>query len=357
MKIGHLSRIGLIAFVAMITVVIPGCASKKPVAKNYLIFPPPPDEPRIQYLMSYGAEMDLGGGGRFKEFVVGQEKIHRPIWKPYGVAIRNGKIYVCDTQAANVSVTDLTKRKMRYIKPEGLAAMKTPINVAVDADETIYVTDTGRAQVLIYDRQDQLVEALGKKDEMKPCGVALSGDRFYVTDLKNHCVRVYNKTNRELLFTFPKDTKDENSRLYQPTNIAIDKKGRVCVSDTGGFCVKVFDLEGNHQRTIGDLGVTPGQFTLPKGIAVDQEGRIYVVDAAAAVIQLFDAEGKLLMYFGDSRSSGEAGLYLPAGILVDYENTSYFNKYLAPGHKLDYVILAINQAGPHKVSAFGFLKK
>ena len=129
------------------------------------------------------------------------------------------------------------------------------------------------------------------------------------------------------------------------------------VSDSRGFCIKIYDAEGNFIRAVGDLGVTPGQFTLNKGIGVDREGRFYVVDAAAPVVQLFDNEGRLLMWFGEPKSSGPAGLYLPAGLTVDYDNVGLFQKYAAPGYKLEYLILLTNQVGPQKVSIFGFLKK
>src|SRR4030095_9414656 len=108
------------------------------------------------------------------------------------------------------------------------------------------------------------------KNEMKPCGIALDAQRLYVTDMSNRCVRVYQKSNRELLFTAPRSTK-EHSELFAPTNIAVDKEGRLYVSDSQGFAVKIYDAEGNYLRTIGALGVTPGQFGLPKGIGVDHE--------------------------------------------------------------------------------------
>lgn len=347
--IRYLSALGLLAAA--------GCATHRAPPKTYLFFPPAPDEPRIQYLMSFGAESDLGGPSRFSEFVAGENKIYRPIIKPYGLGIRNGKVYVCDTQAANVSISDLAKRKVRYLKPQGQAAMKVPINVAVDKDETIYVTDTGRGQVLIYDKEGNLVEAVGKKDEMKPCGLALASDKLYVTDLKTASVKVYNKRSRELLLSFPAKGKNEHAKLFQPTNLTVDSNGRIYVSDSGGFAVKIFDSEGNYVRTVGELGVTPGQFSLPKGIGVDREGRFYVIDAAAPVVQLFDTEGRLLMFFGQPATSGEAGLYLPAGLTVDYENVGAFQKYAAPGYKVEYLILLTNQVGPQKVSVFGFLKK
>jgi sugar lactone lactonase YvrE len=334
-----------------------GCATHKPAQKNYLFFPAAPDEPRIQYLMSFGAESDLRGASKFSEFVAGQEKVMRPIWKPYGVTIKHGKVYVCDTQIGAVTIADLQKGRFKLLKPEGQEAMKLPVNVAVDKDEICYVTDPSRGQILVYNKEGRLLEAVGKKGEMKPCGLALAGERLYVTDMKNSCVRVYNKADRKLLFSFPQNPTNDLARLFQPTNLAVDNKGRIYVSDSGGFATKIFDAEGNYVRTVGELGVTPGQFSLPKGVGVDHEGRFYVVDAAAPVVQLFDAEGRLLMFFGQPAASGSAGLYLPAGLTVDYENVGLFQKYAAPGYKLEYLILLTNQAGPQKVSVFGFLKK
>ena len=334
-----------------------GCATKKPAPKNYTFFPPAPEAPRIQYLMSYGSETDLGGHGGFQDFIVGNEKTFKPIFKPYGVAIRQGKVYVADTQGANITVADLAKCRLDILKPDGQEAMRLPINVAVDKDLTCYVTDITRGQVLIYGKDHRLLGALGKPGEMKPCGIALAADRLYVTDMTNHCVRVYNRGSRELLFSVPREPADEKARLMGPTNVAVDEKGRICVSDTQGFVVKIYDSEGKFLFKIGELGVTPGQFALPKGVGMDREGRIYVLDAAAPVIQLFDAEGKLLMFFGQPNGKEPGALYLPAGLAIDYDNVRLFQKYVAPGYKLQYLILVTNQAGPDKVSVYGFLQK
>jgi DNA-binding beta-propeller fold protein YncE len=334
-----------------------GCATKKPAAKEYMVFPPPPDEPRIQYLTSFGSEDDLHKASKFNAFIVGQEKVLRPITKPYGVAIKGGKIYVCDTQAGCVAVADLVKGRIHYLRPQGTSAMKMPVNVAVDKDDTVYVTDTLRGQIMVLGQDGGLIEAVGLKDEMKPCGLAIAGDKLYVTDLKNSCVRVYDKATRKVLSTFATKDGDPQGRVFQPTNLAVDSKGNVYVSDTGGFVVKVYDASGHYVRTVGEHGVTPGQFSLPKGLAVDRDNRLYVLDAAAPVVQLFDAEGRLLMFFGQPNTSGDAGLYLPAAMTVDYENAGLFQKYVQPGYKAEYVILLTNQVGPHKVSVFAFLKK
>ena len=350
-------RIRAAALPLLVVSLLAGCATKSPRGKEHVFFPPPPDEPRIQFLTAFGSEADLADAGTFTDFIVGSDKITRPIWKPYGVAVTKGTVYVCDTQAANIGVVDLRKRRIRYIRPGGREAMQTPINVAVDAAGNRYVTDTKRGQVLIYNKDDKQTGEIGRQGEMKPCGIFIAGDRLYLTDLASHSVRVYSLPARQLLLSVPRDARDEKSKLHSPTNVSVDRDGRIYVSDTGGFTTKVFDAEGNHVRTVGELGLNAGMFALPKGIAVDRERRMYVVDGATAVVQMFDDRGRLLMYFGEPKSSGPAGLYLPAGIAVDYENVPLFQKYVAPGFQLEHLIFVTNQAGRQKVSVYGFVRK
>lgn len=339
---------------------LPGvvCHAKGPKeAPAPIFFPVPPDEPRIQFLAGFSTEeemTEMAGKRSFFRFIVGTEKIQRPIVKPYGIAATPGKFYICDTVPATIEIVDFDKHKLSYFQPTGDATFGTPINIAVDADETLYVSDTKRNQVLIF-KGEQYAGAIGKLNEMKPVGIALTEKRIYVTDLMNHCVRVYDKATRNELFTFPKvDELDVSAELYSPTNIAIDKGGRVIVSDTGGFVVKIYDAEGRYLKTVGEQGLSPGTFSLPKGVAVDREGRTYVVDANTQIIQIFDAEGRILMYFGDPSLTGGGATSLPAGIAIDYDNVKRFEQFAAPGFALEYLILITNQTGGHKVSVFGF---
>ncbi|MDW8309516.1 MAG: 6-bladed beta-propeller [Verrucomicrobiales bacterium] len=329
-------------------------APKQP--QEFIFYPPPPDEPRIQFLTAFSAESELAKRSRLSEFIVGDQQYQRPIWKPYGITTTPGKLYICDTLPKNLCIVDLAKRRFSYFKPEGQGVFKMPINVAVDAEGYRYITDTVRGQLLIYDKNGKFIEALGKAPDTKPCGVAVAGDRLYVTDMTNQCVRIYNRRTRELLLTLPRDRSNPQSRLFQPTNVALDPDGRIYVSDTTGFAVHLFDAEGNHLRAIGEMGLTPGRFALPKGIAPDRQGRFYVVDAATGVVQLFDREGRLLMYFGETQSGGAGALVLPAGIAVDYDNVKYFQQHVAPNRKIEYLIYVTNQAGPRRVSVYGFLQ-
>lgn len=359
MQSGRMKRwptLSIIGGAAVLAVMLSlaGCATKPKTAKTYIYFPVPPDEPRVQFLTSFSSEHDFAGSSRFTDYIVGAEKTDRPLAKPYGIALQHGKLYVCDSVPAVLDILDLSKGRLRYFGSSGDGRMRLPINVAVDTDGTQYVTDTTRGQVLIYSSTDEFLGAIGKKDESKPAGIAIAGNRLYVTDLKNHSVRVYDKAKRELLFSIPRNPADDKSRLLSPTNIAIDRQGRLYVSDTGGFFIQIYDAEGNHLRMIGEQGLSPGNFALPKGIAVDHEGRIYVVDAATQVIQVFDAEGRILMYFGNPKVAGPGGTDLPAGIAVDYDHLKFFQRYAAPGFKVEYLIFVTNQYGDQKVSVYGF---
>jgi len=334
-----------------------GCTSTKPAVKQtYTFFPPPPDDPHIQFLTSFSAESDFGRSRGFADYIAGTKQ-NPPLVKPYGLALSAGKIFVCDTVEGVVQVFDLKKRRAAYFAPPGEGRMKMPLNITIDDEGTRYVADTLRNQVLVYGPDGAFLSAIGKKDEFRPTDVAVTTNRLYITDLSAHAVKVYGKADQKFLFSIPVATNVAQGKLFSPVNLAVDKVNhRLLVSDIGGFAVQIYDLDGQYLHTVGQQGVGMGSFSRPKGVAVDREGITYVVDAAVQVVQMFDPQGRLLMYFGQPGASTRGELLLPAAVKVDYDNVSYFQKYVAPGHRCEYLILVTSQFGPSMVSVYGFLK-
>ena len=191
---------------------------------------------------------------------------------------------------------------------------------------------------------------------MRPTSVALGMDRIYIADLKGHCVRVYEKAGHKFLFTIPRtpeaDEEKEPGKLFMPVNLALDRQGRLYVSDMAACRIQIYDADGKHLRTLGSQGDLPGQFARPKGLVVDREDRLYVVDAATQVCQIFDAEGRLLLFFGEPEGS-QASLNLPAGVALDYDHLGLFQQYAAPDFVLEHLVIITNQYGPRKVSIYG----
>src|SRR5690348_5960064 len=83
-------------FIALL-VIIAGCATAPKIPQNFVYFPPPPDEPRVQFLTSFSSERGFSGGSRFLDYVVGSQKTDAAMAKPYGITLQRGKLYVCDS--------------------------------------------------------------------------------------------------------------------------------------------------------------------------------------------------------------------------------------------------------------------
>jgi len=335
-----------------------GCATPtKTAQKVYEFYPPPPDDPHLQFLMSFNSEVEFGANlsRSFMSYVTGEKPREKAISKPYGVATRGHKIYICDTDYGAVLVGDFKTKCMGLLHAQGQGVLKTPLNIALDDDGNFYVADSGRDQVMVYDKDENYVAAIGKLQEMKPRDVAVSKDRIFVADIQNHNVHVYDKATRNLLFDIPHgpDATNLARKLFSPTNLARDDKGRLYVADTGAVRVQVYDADGNYLRTVGGMGDSPGQFARVKGIAVDRESRLYAVDALSQVVQVFNQEGRLLTWFGEPGVTGKIQ-NLPAKVAIDYDDVNYFQSYVAPGFQVEYLVIVANQIGAHLISIYGF---
>jgi uncharacterized protein (TIGR03663 family) len=130
--------------------------------------------------------------------------------------------------------------------------------IAVDSDGSIYVADTFNHRIQKFDPQGNFLFSWGTP------GVSTAPGAARVT-------------------TF-----------FGPRAIAIDKQGRLFVTDTGNKRVQVFDREGNYISQFGKSGTGNGEFNEPVGIAVDQAGNIYVADTWNQRIQVFDPSFKFL---------------------------------------------------------------
>jgi DNA-binding beta-propeller fold protein YncE len=353
---------GCIAAVAA-AAMLAGCVSnpqqsdqnKAADASGPVFYPALPNSPRIQYLTTIASERDLAvRKDSFADFIVGEEKEAQRLTQPYGIALHKGKLYVADTGAGGLAIFDLAQQRFSFMTGTGAGRIKRPINIRIDADGTRYVTDTGRDQVLVYDRDDRFIRAFGVEGQFRPVDLAIAGDRLYVADILHHQIQVLDKGTGRLIFKFGKPGSGEGE-LFHPTNIALGPDGDIYVVETSNFRVQRFTAEGKPVRTYGSVGSTVGSFARPKGIAMDKTGRLLIGDAAFQNVQIFDNSGKLLMYFGQTEGRAD-GLNLPAGVSIDYDNIASFRRFADPKFSIDYLILVASQFGPNKVDIFAFGK-
>lgn len=336
-----------------------GCVTPPPVEEviesGPIFYPALPDTPRIQYLTTFSSSKDIRQPVEgFSSFILGkdQDKDAYYINKPYGVQIHDGIIYAVDIRGNGYAVMDLVNLKFDFVRGDGAGRMAKPINITIDKDGSKYISDAGLQKVLLFDKNDRFVQAFGVSGQFKPVDSAISGDKLFVVDIKDHEIEVLNKHSGVLLYKIGKPGADKGD-LYHPTNIKIGMDNHVYVSDTTNFRVQKFTIDGRYVKSFGSVGTGGGQFARPKGIALDRQDRLYVVDAAFENVQVMSPDGELLMFFGSPGGSPD-NINLPADIEIDYENTHLFQGYAHPDFKLEYIILVSSQFGINKVNVFGF---
>jgi len=320
--LSHATRYTLYA----ILVLFIGCASSPPKSEQpdkEFVWPPPPEIPRIKFLKQWSNEYDFGKPNKFLSFLIGKERIEW-LMRPNGVAADTaGNVYVADSTRRAVFVFDLEENILRLI---GRGTLTTPISLAIDNKRgIIYVSDSGSDKVYVLKKKNgDVITVLGVTEGYKnPSGIVFDEekDRLYVSDTQNHIIRVYDGNTRQPLFTIGKKGRGDGEFNF-PSYLAIDRSGRLYVVDAFNSRVQIFDPDGNFLKKFGKLGDASGFFSRPAGIGVDSEGHVYIVDTAFSNFQIFDEEGRLLLWVGNSgRQPGEFSY--PTGMYIDRKDRIY----------------------------------
>lgn len=346
-----------ILLIALLVGVLSGCAGKVAGPAAPIFFPPPPDEPHLQFLMGISDSTDIEGKPTgFSLVLTGKEKarVIKKVGKAYGVTAANGKLYVCSTGGGEVIIIDFVKKTFDFLKGNtGYGALKKPVNAAVDREGYLYVADAGRKEIVVYNPAGDFVRAFGKEFGGNIVDVAVYGEQLFALDNRANEIRVLDRKTGEQARSFGKGT-DAQKTVSLAANLTIDDKGFVYVSNIGSGNIVKYDVDGNFLKSFGKFGDNFGQFSRPRGIAVDHEGRIFVADAGHGNVQIFNKDARLLGFFGMSEKA-LATLNLPAGIAVTRDNLEYFQNMAAPGFQLEEVVFVVNQfqAGNPAISVYG----
>jgi sugar lactone lactonase YvrE len=340
--------------VAVCAGAVTGCAGPQaltPITPSVFYPPPGHGVTRLQLLAAFSdAGVLAPRRSSFSDFVLGTDRAREAeIRQAYGLAARDGKLYICDIALHNVHVIDTVNRRYHLLGERG--QFINPVNVTIDADGAKYVCDEGARRVAVFDAQDRFVRFIGDPQRCRPADVAIRGDELFVADPQAARIEVWSRDGT-LLRQFGSKG-EETDQLYRPTNLAFNPQGHLLVSDNELQCVKEFDVDGHFIKQFGEPGDRPGEFARPKGIATDPNGYIYVADAQWDVIQIFDAQGRLMLFFPGSRSDPHA-LRGPAGLAIDATSLDAFRGLVDKDFKPQYLLFLANEFGDPKVLVYAF---
>jgi predicted membrane-bound mannosyltransferase/DNA-binding beta-propeller fold protein YncE len=255
-----------------------------------------PDGAYLNQLGTPGSVEQNAPGGTFHE--------------PWGIAVGNdGKIYIADTWNHRVQVLDQNGTFLQTWgafeqvppgtvgRPDGFWG---PRDIAVDAQNRVYVADTGNKRVRVYDGQGTWLYDIGQggSDQGQldePVGLAINSEtnEIYVADTWNRRIQVFDLSGgflRSWAVQAWSATRDTGSRPY----LTLDKNGtHLFVADPDAARILVYDTNGNPTVSFGNQNSAPtssNEFAALGGITAASDGNIFVVDSGSGRILRFPAE-------------------------------------------------------------------
>jgi hypothetical protein len=106
-----------LAAMAGLALAVPGCATdKQKAALPSLVWPAPPEEPRVSFVQSIAQPSDLGfknsGWSRIANWLVGAQKSNEKLSKPFGIALDDAdNLCLTDTGANVVCYFDAAQKR------------------------------------------------------------------------------------------------------------------------------------------------------------------------------------------------------------------------------------------------------
>ncbi|MEK6537292.1 MAG: NHL repeat-containing protein [Actinomycetota bacterium] len=190
--------------------------------------------------------------------------------------------------------------------------LTTPLGVAVDGDENIYVSNTGASEFVVYDSggvekfrltsiPDDKADGLDENGDVKfysPYGIAVDDEnnKVYICDA---VVRVLDKAGNYLYsLKLPPGTVAVTPGQGSPrTNEITLYKDKVFVTSRDG--IYIFDNQGKYIGHWGTRGAEIGQYDFPNGIAADPaNGNLFIADTNNSRVVSLTPEGKTRWVIG-----------------------------------------------------------
>ena len=208
--------------------------------------------------------------------------------------------------------------KFTHIKDVKHTKMKTPTHVAVNSRGLIFVSDCGRNEVFVFSHTGEFMRRLSGVSWETPLGVALDGeDNIYVCNSRRQSIEVFDKdcnyvrafgrygTEPGQFSSEPQCiaalgnmiiVSDATARLYQfnTSGTFITDYSHGKVGDVGGLecgpngCLLIVDKnaailavtlkDDRILRSIGTCGEEPWQLRKPNGVAFSPYGQVIVAN-------------------------------------------------------------------------------
>lgn len=316
-----------------------GCAAPEVAPQIKLAWPEAPDTARIEFVRTIIDDKDLTKDSKASQsifkFLAGDVASKYRVVEPMGIAVSEDthRVYIADFAQFAVFVFDFDKKTALKIDGGDKDPLGAPMGVALDAEENVYVAETGKHNIRVFDKTGKPLRNITHESIERPIGIAIDIPRgkLYVadsgrTESAEHSVKIFDLQGK-LLGKIGKQVGEVPGSFLFPTYVNVDAQGNIYVADTLNSRVQKFDPDGKFIMAYGKRGNAFGQFDKPKGVALDSFGTLYVVDAGWSNVQMFAPKGQILMFFG-GRGTAPGLMQNPSVLTIDKKNNMYVGDVL-----------------------------
>jgi len=178
--------------------------------------------------------------------------------------------------------------------------------IAVAADGSIYVVDSGNKRVQVFDQGGEYLRTLGHEGQgpgelMLPAAVAIVGDRVVVNDLLNHRLTIWNLDGDYLADVVPRGGRLMAEFLHPVAADAFAAVSRSASAEGPLNLIASYGLDGAERVRFaevpfvepvvlgGQVGV--GMIMPHPDLATDAGGGVYVADGIEYQVHAYQSDG------------------------------------------------------------------
>lgn len=162
----------------------------------------------------------------------------------YGIAVNSaGEIFLSDTE------NDWLVKLNSFLQYEsifgdftsGLGALSNPGGIALDRSGKIYVADSGKRRVAVFDAFGNFLKEFGSEVLQQPQGLAINNaGEILVADSKKNQIFVFNSEGN-LILEFGREGK-ELGQLSKPVDIKIFQDHKILVLEQDNHRIQIFQI-------------------------------------------------------------------------------------------------------------------
>lgn len=186
-------------------------------------------------------------------------------------------------------------------------SLNTPMGIFVDKERgEVYVADSGRNEVLIFDLKGNPLFKFGKTQGVSnPFDLVIKNGNIYLSQEGKPYIEVFSYRGESIARVVPPE-----GMTFYPGRLFLDEDGSIYVINKEKTTCLVFDKNDKFVRNIGK------ELASLAGVAVSKD-RVYLITPfGGRAVQVYDKQGNFIMAFEGLQDRGGT-LGLPTSAMVD----------------------------------------